>query len=160
MIIRNATKDDVDMIWEIEKESRELLKAISAQKFRKLINSKTDQKEKENFVKGLLNDAKNTSNIFLVAEISGEVVGWIFSELGTWSLDIPVKTLWIEDLKILRKHKRKGIGRSLLTKTEKRAKETGIEYGYITVNTKNRAAHSLYKENGYEEFDMDFIKKL
>mgnify|MGYP006308935845 CR=1 FL=1 len=92
---------------------------------------------------------------------NNEIAGWIFSKLGTWGWsDNPPKTIWIDDIGVLKKYQRKGIAKKLLKETEKIAKKKGMEYGYLTVWLKNEPAYNLYKKNKYEDFAIEMVKKF
>lgn len=157
---RNGKKQDIKQIWKIEKDNRILETKITQQEYRRLIETEIDAKAESEFVKGLEKDINSSENIFLVAESSGIVIGWIYAEIGTWSFDNPIKILWIEDIGVLKKYQRKGIGKKLLEKVEKTARKKRIEYSVISVNQKNRLAYDLYKRTGYKEFSMEMLKKL
>ena len=162
MRIRKARKEDIEKIWEIEKESRKQHTKITKIKYRRLNKSKIDEKSKSEFIKDLSGTIGNKSNIFLVAEIYCEIVGWIFSELGTWwgCKDKSLNTIWIEDIGVLEKHKGKRIAERLLKETEKKARENEMKYGCLTVRVKNRPAYDLHKKNGYEDFAIEMVKKF
>lgn len=160
--IRKSKKEDLPKIWEVEKESREYHLKILPKKYGELIQSKVDAISKNEFIEGLTKSFECKSNIILVAEISGQIVGWIFSELGTWwgLQDNSVKTLWIDDLEVLKKYQRKGIAKRLLNEIEKKARAKGVKYGNITLNVKNKPAYGLYKKNGYDDFAIEMVKKF
>ena len=161
MKIRKAKKEDIEKIWEIEKESREHHTKISQTKYKRLNKSKTDKKAKSEFEKNLEKDINGKKIVFLVAEINNEIAGWIFSKLGTWGWsDNPPKTIWIDDIGVLKKYQRKGIAKKLLKETEKIAKKKGMEYSYLTVWLKNEPAYNLYKKNKYEDFAIEMVKKF
>jgi len=161
MKIRRAKKGDLIKIWEIEKESQGHHTKISQAEYKILNKSKTDKKAKLEFIKGLQKEVNNKKVIFLVAEVSGNAVGWIWSKMGVWKWsDNPPKMLWIEDIGILRKYRRKRIGQKLLDETEKIAKSKGMEYSYLTVWLKNKPAHNFYRKNKFEDFAIEMVKKL
>lgn len=68
MKIRKAKKEDIEKIWEIEKESREHHTKISQTKYKRLNKSKTDKKAKSEFEKNLEKDINGKKIVFLVAE--------------------------------------------------------------------------------------------
>ena len=161
MDIRKVRKADIEKIWEIEKESRKHDSKGLKIRYRKLSSSKIDNRAKSEFVREVSKSIKDKNNIFLVAEISGEVIGWIYSEFVMWYCsDNPLKINWIEDLGVLRKYQGKNVEKRLLKEIEKEAKANKIEYGYLTVCLGNKSAYSLYKKNGYEEFAIEMVKKF
>ncbi len=162
MKIRKAKKEDIKKIWEIEKESRKYYIKISQVKYRKLNKSEIDEKAKSEFIKDLSKSLENKSNLSLVAELSGELVGWIFSELGTWWgwPSNSLKTIWIEDIGVLGKYQRKRIAKRLLEETEKKARIKRMKYCCLTVRVKNKSAYEFYKKNGYVDFNIEMVKKF
>ncbi|MFW6283007.1 MAG: N-acetyltransferase family protein [Minisyncoccales bacterium] len=161
MKIRDAKKEDIEKIWEIEKESRIYHTKITKEKFQRLNKSKTDKKAESEFKKELEKDISKKNIVFLVAEISGEVIGWVSSTLGTWNWsDKPPEAIWINDIGVLKKYQKQGTATKLLKETEKLARKKGAKYAYLGVWAENKPAYNLYRKNNYEDFQIKLAKRL
>ena len=162
MKIRKATIKDLEEIWKIEKESRALHTKITDNRYKLLTKSETRKQEKSDFIADLQKNLKDKKVIFLVAESSKKIRGWIWSKLGVWIWsDKPPKTIWIEDIGVLKKYHKKGIAQALLNETEKIAMKKGMKYEYLTVWLKNKPAYDFYRKNKFEDFAVDvMVKKL
>jgi len=161
MEIRKTKEEDIEKIWEIEKESREHHEKVSQVEYQRLNKAKTDEKARHEFETNLKKNILGEKVVSFVVEIDDEVIGWIFSKLGTWGWsDDPPKMVWIEDIGVLKKYQRKGIAKKLIGKVEEVAKKEGAKYSYLTVWLKNKPAYELYKKNNYEDFAIEMVKKF
>jgi ribosomal-protein-alanine N-acetyltransferase len=93
-------------------------------------------------------------NSFIVAELNGEVLGyimcrveWSLSEFDRWRL---VKKGHIISIAVLPEHRRKGIGRALMVEAMKALRDYGASEIYLEVRVTNHPAISLYKGLKFE----------
>jgi aminoglycoside 3-N-acetyltransferase I len=96
----------------------------------------------------VLNQAlKNPNYELLVAELEGEIVGfidqWIIQDFTHGA-----KLSYIHSLYVSSKHRRKGIASRLLQETIRSAKDRKVSEIHITTRFDNKPAISLYKKHG------------
>ena len=100
----------------------------------------------------LLERCKREDGQILVAEVAGEVAGYVsvFARVPTQVLhDGDYEYALIGDLVVLEALRRLGFGRELLEAAEIYAKERGARWLRIGVVSENRRALSLYESIGY-----------
>ena len=96
----------------------------------------------------VLNQAlKNPNYELLVAELEGEIVGfidqWIIQDFTHGA-----KLSYVHSLYVSSKHRRKGIASRLLQETIRSAKDRKVSEIHITTRFDNKPAISLYKKHG------------
>lgn len=64
----------------------------------------------------------------------------------------------MEDVVVQKKHRRKGIGRKLVSKLKRRAKQLGMAYVDFTSNPKRAAANALYLKMGAEKRETNIYR--
>lgn len=102
---------------------------------------------KENLRERIQYIQDNTKDIILVAEIKGEVVGYIHAS--------PYELMYFDSLMnilgfVVKEEKRgTGIGHELITKLEKIAKENGFTGIRLTSGSTRADAHRFYGNHGY-----------
>lgn len=88
---------------------------------------------------------------FLVAEVDGKPVGFIRADVKQIaSFFKHNKILYLDDLYVSKKFRRKGIARLLMLEAEKVAKTKGIKRIQARVYTFNRPTHKLLRSMGYD----------
>jgi len=87
----------------------------------------------------------------LIAEIDGEVAGFIIGSLEVYN-DKVVGHIYSID--VLEKFRRRGVASKLLNEMEKLLVERGAEECYLEVRVDNLAARSLYKKHGYKQIEI------
>lgn len=98
---------------------------------------------------------QNYPRTFLVAEIGGDLAGYImcrvergFSKLSKLNL---TRLGHVISIAVLPEYRRRGIAKALLRKAMKVLKEEyGCEEAYLEVRVSNRPAISLYRKLGFE----------
>ncbi len=130
MIIREATLDDVDKIYDLGKMVEEFNVSSKAATFwpkhilRNCIRSKTDW--------------------LILAEESGEILGFSIDNFS------PVfKKAVIENIFVPPQHRRKGVGKKLLSAAVEKIQETDCEYICILTEDVNKTAIDFYLKNGF-----------
>ena len=91
-------------------------------------------------------------NAFYVAEVDGEVVGYVMSrvELGWGIMKLGlVKKGHIVSLAVLEKYRRRGIGTALMRAALDGLKSYGVKEVYLEVRVSNIPAIKLYEKLGF-----------
>lgn len=92
----------------------------------------------------------------LVAELDDEIVGfidqWIIHDFTHGA-----KLSFIQNLYVVSKHRRKGVGNRLLEKIITSAKDKGVLEIHVVTEFENKPAIELYKEHGLvkESFQLE-----
>lgn len=89
-----------------------------------------------------LNELDNPQSIFLVGLSSGEVVGYG----GVWMC---VDEAHVTNVAVAEDHRRKGIGRAIVTELLARAVEKGATCSTLEVRASNTAAIEMYRAFGF-----------
>lgn len=98
----------------------------------------------------------------IVAEVQGEYAGflyWFVEENPEFDRSVR-KYGYIEELQVLEKFQRQGIGRKLVTYALKQLKESGIEAVYLDTREGNTPAQNLYESLGFRQFSRRIRYKL
>lgn len=105
----------------------------------------------------LLNDS---TNLILVAELNGEVVGYIHAV--DYDLLYAPHYKNIMGIAVLPEYRRQGIGKELLSAVEKWAGETGASAVRLCSGEERTDAHEFYKSLGYvnNKKQLNFSKQL
>ena len=93
--------------------------------------------------------------IFLVAELDGEVVGFIACRVidsGKLSFLIQKSKLHISTIVVKESAQRKGIGRELIEVALQAGGNLGATEAFLEVMSYNKAAHAFYKNLGFGSF--------
>jgi ribosomal-protein-alanine N-acetyltransferase len=86
---------------------------------------------------------KNRLSLYLVAEVDGQIAGYA----GLWEV---LDEGHITNVVVHPKHRRKGIGESLLSELFQISKTTGIKRYTLEVRASNKSAINLYKRLGFK----------
>lgn len=89
------------------------------------------------------NELDHQRGIFLVAILSGEVVGYG----GIW---LVIDEAHVTTIAVAQEHQRLGIGERLMVELLKKAKERGMLCSTLEVRASNDAAIKLYEKLGYQ----------
>lgn len=120
----------------------------------------------DNYFEYLIKWMKDSNGTLFVAEIKGEVAGYVAiaidegKDSNPSSPCIAMKKMgYIPDIVVLRKYHRQGVGKELLNKAKEYTKEKGCEYISLDVTTGNPAL-DFYKHLGYREYSTNLKKKI
>lgn len=99
-------------------------------------------------------------NIALVAEDNGEVVGYIVVTLYSQPFlkENPIAEL--ENMFVDESYRGKGIGKRLVEKAKRLAKEKGAKRFKVEAAAQNEKAIKFYKSCGFEDFDVTLLQSL
>ncbi len=136
--IRSAKVEDLDTIYEIERECFPL-EAFSKRLIAYLL--------------------KDPNSISLVALVDDEVAGFIICSILKGAGGDKVGHVLTIDVAL--KHRRKGIASRLMIELERRLKAMGVKACSLEVREDNVAARELYRKHGYVEIGplMDYYGK-
>ena len=100
--------------------------------------------------------ADNNTHL-IIAEIDEVIVGI----LSLVIVNIPTgRKAWIEDVVVGNEFRGQKIGFKLVEFAEKSAHELGVKKIYLTSNPSRQAAHKLYKNCGFEEYNTCVFRKI
>jgi ribosomal protein S18 acetylase RimI-like enzyme len=128
--IRNAIQADFDAVIELD------LDGITAEKpayWRGIFDS-------------YVTDARD-SGFFLVAETSGEVIGFIVGEVRAWEFGSP-PCGWVFALSVSPGSREKGVGQLMLNEMCDRLKEAGVTSVRTMVDRENKLTLSFFRSQG------------
>lgn len=93
----------------------------------------------------------------LVAELEGEVVGFVITQCFARR-----KVGWVPILAVAESHQRKGIGRALMDSAIARLRERGMKYARTETLDTNEGSRRLFPQLGFEEFarEIQYFMKL
>ncbi|MCY9183575.1 GNAT family N-acetyltransferase [Bacillus sp. FSL L8-0222] len=135
MNIRQALPADAAAIAPLFNQYREFYKQAS------------DLEGAEAFLKARL---EKEESVIFIAEENGEFIG--FTQLYPAFSSVAMKRIYIlNDLFVASSVRKKGVGRRLLSAAKDYAAENGAKCLKLQTEHHNRAARSLYEQNGYEE---------
>ncbi len=102
------------------------------------------------------------TSITLVAELSGEIVGFVDVRL-TYSPDPmhrPITYCHIVEIAVSRPHQHSGIGRALVEAAEEWGRQQGAEFASLEYLEANTGAAAFYRRLGYGVAARTAIKRL
>ncbi|CAN5194190.1 hypothetical protein BH09PAT1_BH09PAT1_3110 [soil metagenome] len=116
-------------------------------------------------LKKVLNQIAEQEGIFYLAVAGSEIAGFITATIYRQTPEdqlgvIPSSVGRVTNLYISPFHRQKGLGTTLIKKTEEYVKSKGCDVMKIEVFAPNEAAQSLYQKLGYQPRDIDQIKTL
>jgi ribosomal-protein-alanine N-acetyltransferase len=127
--IRRANIEDLDALWEIEKECF-TVEAFTKEQIEYLLEAPT--------------------GVSLVAQINHEIVGFIISLIYPRN---KIRVGHIYTIDVLTRHRRKGVASRFLDELERILIDKGVKACYLEVRLDNVAARRLYKKHGYVEME-------
>lgn len=89
--------------------------------------------------------------LFLVYELSGEIVGTVIGGWDGWRG-------WIYKLAVSEDHRRSGIGSALVSEVVRRLRGLGATRIGTYVFSNNEASAALFKKNGFAELDVKHFR--
>jgi len=98
--------------------------------------------------------------VVLVAEVDGLIVGYVLFGERKSHLKSPYRRGVIHDLYVRPGWRGRGLGRRLLEGALDRMRTWGLDIATVSVATTNRAALSLYRKLGFEDFMLTLAKRL
>jgi ribosomal protein S18 acetylase RimI-like enzyme len=140
------------------------VKALTAHERAFLDRMKSPDDMGENYVRRIQTDTTDAEGLILVAESSGEIVGYctLLTRLNTADVrdEVYYEYAKVGDIGVLESHRGKGIGAMMLRECETRAKSVGIKWISLGVLAGNADARRFYAANGYRELGIELEKPL
>lgn len=133
--IREMYKSDVDTIYNIIEKHKDEFNDFSDTK--NLLAYGWSKEQLERWV-------NSDDEILLVAESEGKIVGFITSRYHK-----PTNEMLLENIYVLEKYRRMGIGTALDEEFRKRAKEKSVEYIFSNVRLDKSELISFLIKRGY-----------
>ena len=133
--IRTLKKDDLDAIVEIDE--------------------KVLGENRRNYWKGkleLMN--KRSSQVSLVVEVNGEVVGFILGDISGWEFGVPETIGWIDTIGVDPAYQKRGLARALAHELIKNLKALGVKTIYTLVNWNDWDLLQFFHAMGFTRGDM------
>ena len=143
MKIRSATPDDLDALFDLNKQINELHHLYAPQAF------VAPSEEDRTFLINMLADEER---LFLVAEEGQQVLGFITATITqneTISFLIKDPICRIGTIVVDENQKSKGVGRALMATVEQWARESGASQVRLEVMEFNRDAQQFYDRLGF-----------
>lgn len=115
---------------------------------------------REEFVLNRLKNIDESREAVFVAEIEGAVAGFIHAEKYELLYFEPM--INILGLAVSSEHRRRGLGKALISRAESWGKELGINIVRLNSGHSRKEAHDFYRATGFydEKLQMRFIKNL
>lgn len=137
MKIREATRDDANGIYALEKEFDEYLRSLG------------DTTDFSFNADTYLQDGFGDNPAFqgLVAEVEGKIAGYLLYHFG-YEVELAVRTLHVIDLYVRPANRLQGVGRALMKRAGEICTAAGGRRLYWFVYSPNRPAFSFYERLG------------
>ncbi len=100
------------------------------------------------------------SAIVLVAEVEGNVVGYILAFINSYTFRKVNPIAEVENMFIDEEYRRSGIGSKLMAELKKIAKERGVRRLKVEAVAQNAKAINFYRSCGFETFETILEMKL
>jgi GNAT superfamily N-acetyltransferase len=107
----------------------------------------------------ITNIIENDRQALVVARCEGAVCGLVALDF-MYYLPLDTTTCRITALVVAATAQGRGLGRQLLREAERRARAAGAARLEITSGSQRTDAHRFYRENGYSDGTVRFIKRL
>lgn len=105
-------------------------------------------------IKDHFNKMLNDDNIILLGYYLDEIVGYILIRRTSNN------TCLLDGLYVLEDYRNQGIGKSLINEAINRCKKLNIKYVDINVIEKNEIAKNIYKNLGFNSFEVKLRREL
>ena len=112
-------------------------------------------KEVEKYFKNAIEN-----DIALVTIINNDVVGYLIGSLNTHNSYNKTKQAELDNMCILDKYRKLGIGSKLFNKFKEICKENNINELKVVASYKNQNAIDFYKKNGFNEAEITLKTKI
>lgn len=147
IVIRKATIEDLGSISKLNKELFEY-----EEKYGDEYNLDWTYSEgAQSYFKRRIESEKG---IVLVAEVDGEVVGYMLSFIADYPYRLPATIVEIENTFVREEFRGKGLGKKFADETKKIAKEKGAKRLKVIAAFKNTRGIKFYHSIGLQDFDL------
>ncbi len=118
-----------------------------------------EEASKKKRAKMLKQALTNPNYELLVADLEGEIVGFIDYWL-THDFIHGAKLSYIHNLYVRSEHRRKGVASKLLKEVMRNAQRTGVSEIHVTTRFDNKSAIQLYKKHGLVKEHLELEKEF
>jgi ribosomal protein S18 acetylase RimI-like enzyme len=160
MKIRKIKKEEINLLWNFEKENREYDKKILGEKFWPFYPSKINENEKESWLEEVKKSFEDENANILVVEIDRKIIGYSLAYAYFLEHLKSKKAGYIEEFFLTEKFRGKGISTKLMNESIKWFKEKKVEFVSLRVFSKNKNVAGIYEKFGFEQFSIDMKKKI
>ena len=95
-----------------------------------------------------------SSQISLVAEVEGEVVGFILGDVSGWEFGVPETIGWIDTIGVEPGYQKKGVATALARELIKNLKAIGVKTIYTLVSWNNWDLLQFFHAMGFTRGDL------
>jgi predicted N-acetyltransferase YhbS len=95
-----------------------------------------------------------SSQVSLVAEVEGEVVGFILGDVSGWEFGVPETIGWMDTIGVNPAYQKKGIAKALAHELIKNLKEIGVRTLYTLVSWDDWDLLQFFHAMGFTRGDM------
>jgi ribosomal protein S18 acetylase RimI-like enzyme len=97
---------------------------------------------------------KGGNNLCLVAELKGEVIGYLAGSICKIESWRPIKRAELENMFVKEKYRSKGVGSKLVKEFFKWSKSKGAKRAMVQAYSTNAKAIKFYKKTGFDPFSL------
>jgi len=133
--IRALKKEDLDAIVEIDEKVLGESRRVYWERRLELMNNKS-------------------SRISLVAEVEGEVVGFILGDVSGWEFGVPETIGWMDTIGVAPTYQKKGVATALAHELIKNLKAIGVRTIYTLVSWNDWDLLQFFHAMGFTRGDM------
>ncbi|MGZ3534884.1 MAG: GNAT family N-acetyltransferase [Thermodesulfobacteriota bacterium] len=119
------------------------------------IDEKVLRENRRNYWEGkleLMN--KKSSQVSLVVEMNGEVVGFILGDISGWEFGVPETIGWIDTIGVDPAYQKRGLARALAYEMIKNLKALGVKTIYTLVSWNDWDLLQFFHAMGFTRGDM------
>jgi len=119
------------------------------------IDEKVLRENRRNYWEGkleLIN--KKSSQVSLVVEMNGEVVGFILGDISGWEFGVPETIGWIDTIGVDPAYQKRGLARALAHEMIKNLKALGVKTIYTLVSWNDWDLLQFFHAMGFTRGDM------
>ncbi len=97
---------------------------------------------------------KKSSQVSLIAEMDGEVVGFILGDISGWEFGVPETFGWIDTIGVDPAYQKRGLGTALAHELIKNLKDHGVKSVYTLVSWNDWDLLQFFHAMGFTRGDM------
>lgn len=112
------------------------------------------EKRSEHWERKLSMMNEKTSQVSLVAEVEGKVVGFIFGDVSSWEFGVPDTIGWIDTVGVDPVYQKRGLATALAHELIKNLKKTGVSMIYTLVSWDDWDLLQFFHAMGFTRGDM------
>jgi len=90
----------------------------------------------------------------LVAEVNGEVIGFIIGDASGWEYGVPEHIGWIDTIGVDPSFQRKGVATMLFTEMVNNLKKVGVDTIYTFLNWRDWSLLQFFDAMGFQKGEM------